>query len=138
MDDRLDPVFFYWMIRYSEANHIYALDIYDRYDDVYYHWDEGGEVGRWDGAAGFMRAGYIAEMCMISFDNGNNERLGWMTVILDGGYPRLHDCSVGNIEDLTHQASLVSEAVATGNISMLKILDGSLNPINITKEITNA
>ena len=138
MYDRLDPVFFYWLLRYSNANHIYSLDVYKEYRDVYYHWDEGGEINRWDGAASFVKAGYIAEMCLISFDNSDGDRLGWLTVILDEGYPRLHDHSTGTIGDIIEQASNVSEAVAVGNLSMLSVLDGSINPTTVTKEITNA
>ncbi len=137
MTDRCDALVWWWLLRNANYDTVKVVDHYDASDvyEDYYKWED--KRNKWDGAADLIRATYVAEACVVVFEDVDGNCLFWMQIILDEGYPRISNYSTGDQEHLIEQAQLISERVADGNLSLWKVLDGTLEPSNFNKEVNN-
>ncbi len=120
----IDPVFL--SVLFEEAVDLSVVDYYDR-SDYYYSTCGRPQDSVAIESAALLRELYVAEACFIYVTPVDDPtRPGWISVILDEGYPRVSDYSC-NIKSAVEQAMSKAELAAAGKLA-----------VTVTIEDTNA
>ncbi len=135
--DCINPLFWWWLLEHSEQAAFSIIDQYDK-TDVYASVNPHCDPDVWKCAQHLQTACYIADSCVVILRNINTDDvIGWIQILLDEGYPRVSDCSVGIVDTLVDDAIDMSDAVNCGRLCMSDVLYGDIDPTNLKSYLEN-
>lgn len=131
MTERIDPITWYYLLTNGTYDTCRIVDQYDP-SDCYESVSKDDERNKWDAAAAMTKATYVAEACVVIFEDANGDCLFWIQVILDEGYAIISNYSAADYEDrLIETAQLVTDRVSSGDLSLHTVITGGI-PIKET------
>ena len=136
MTEAFDPIVWYYLLTNGKYDTVRIIDQYDPSEcyESSYRWEERL---KWDAARDMMKACFIAEACVVVFEDVDGNCLFWIQVILDEGQPIISNYSAASYEDrLIETAQMVSDRVMSGDLSLHTVMAGGVDLIN-EKEINN-